>query len=285
MYDLNLKAVPAASDVNYSDSDEICGYRLLLCKMFERAGGFSHPLKTSSTIRMIQAQGLVWLKEVRRVIDDFFNSPIQPDGTDSGITLNDISDLLGSYDFFYRVCNGSPCFDYLRKVRLKTADRWIRGDKSASQTYIALGLLKETDRDIRTMERKYTSYAISIMGNWIDELCTYRKFRDIPAHEAYDRLTYLINTDLLAYFNNEAAVKAKWIKSYMLSNNEIDALDTATLWSYIGFAGTVAMLSRSSHEEQDAQYVRLFSKLAGRPDLNPYYREALEIDLAQYQTA
>jgi len=268
-----------ANKINYTNVDEICGYQLLLCKMFEKAGGFELQFRTNCTVREVQTQGLVWLKIVRNLIEKILKAS---DST-GGLTLNAIPRLLGAYDFFHRVCNGVPEFDYIRKVRLKSADLWVKGNKSISQTNVVLGILHEADRDNRTLEDRYSLFAFSIMGEWIDELTGYGKFHDIGLYEAYDRLAYLLKNDLFVYLDSkeQAKIKAQWAKAYILADEQLDTLSTKDLWSYIGFAQTVSSCRRLPLKDVDAEYVQLFTKLASRPDLHPFYREAIDIDLAQ----
>lgn len=141
--------IPSARTVDYCDADEICGYQMLLCKMFEKAGGLGTGRVSDKEIAAIRREGMSWLKEVRGHIDDLFSSTVTPDKEKSRLALGDLPRILGSYDFFYRICHGAPCFGYLRKLRMMAADRYVKGDRSISQVQVALMLLAEIKRDIR----------------------------------------------------------------------------------------------------------------------------------------
>lgn len=294
-----------ANEIDYTDADEICGYQQLLCKIFERAGGFELPRKTNPTIREVQTQGLVWLERVKNIIEEILapsNAPasISASGSGSGsgstsssisappsgsvLTLDAIPQLLGSYDFFYRVCHRDTCFDYLRRARLRAADRWVKGNNSISQTKVALMLRREFNRDIRTLEQRYIDFSGSVMTSWIDDLECSGRLRDTTPDETYDVLRYLLNENLFAYITDNRS-KIRWIKRYTLSDRELDLLNTKTLWAYIGFDQTVAALTGIPLQEQDARYTRLFTKLSTRHDLHPFYRETIKIDLAKPLTA
>jgi len=275
-----------ATDIDYTDVDAICGYQLLLCKIFEREGGFGFPAVTNATIREVQNQGKVWLKEVKFLIAYILSSPVKAQ-TAPNVTLAAIPDLLDSYDFFYRICNGAPCFDYLREVKLKTADRWLKGDKAISDTDVALLLLSETDRDISTLEKRFYSYAISVMGKWIEELTENGRFINARVPEAYKRLAYLLRRDLFVYLTGkeQPKIKARWIKEYQLTDDRLDLLATKDLCSYITFTNAMSYMGNPVFEDHIARYVHLLYKLVSRPDIHPYYRQGIEIDLEHYKTA
>lgn len=285
--------IPLAADIDYTNVDAICGYQMLLCKIFEGAGGFVHPAVTNATIHAVRQQGLLWLKDVRTLIADILSAPVCGKsalvGMESAefeaqsapcITLAAIPDLLDSYDLLYRVCNGDPCYDYLREVKLKTVNRWLRGDKAISDIDVALLLLSETDRDIRSLEKRYTDYAFSILGKWIDELTRYGRFINTPLAEAYKRLVYLLNDDLFAYLgrkDKQEAAKTAWAKAYIVEDPR--TLDTPALRAYIPFARTLAHLRRTPFEDSEAEYETLAAELASRPDLHPFYRQILRLSI------
>ena len=60
--------VPCAADVDYTNVEEICGYQILLSKIFEESGGFVWPQVVNPIIIEVQRQGAYWLKEVRQII-------------------------------------------------------------------------------------------------------------------------------------------------------------------------------------------------------------------------
>lgn len=273
--------IPEARLINYTDVDEICGYQQLLCRKFEQSGGFAYPYKANAAIRQVQSQGLVWLKKVRGVIDGII------DGSDrSGLTLGAVPRMLNSYDFLYRVCNGRPVSDYTRKVRLRSVDRWLKGDDSLSETDAVIGLLLESERDGMALDDRYMVYAYSVMDKWISEL-TAERFSGLPFQEAYARLTYLLRSDLFAYFGTatQPEIKAKWVRANTLSDSQLDLLSPMELMSYISFTQTVAYLGTQTPEEQDELYVSLHSRLASHSGLHPFYRQSIEIDLANYLAA
>lgn len=130
-------------------------------------------------------------------------------GKPTTFTLAVIPKLLDAYDFYYRICNGESANDYIRNIRLKTAGLWAKGDKSISETYLVLEILKEIQRDSRTLDRKYSMFALGVLGDWVKELISYGKFRNIPKAEAYARLQYLIDDDLFAYLGTKEQASAK----------------------------------------------------------------------------
>ncbi len=270
----------SAADIDYSNIQEICGYQLLMCKIYEREGGLCYPARRNSTIREVEAQGKIWLEKVKGILDDIVS------GKSTTFTLAAIPKLLNAYDFYYRIYNGESANAYIRSIRLNTAGLWAKGNKSISETDLVLELLKEIKRDNRTLDRKYSMFALGVLGDWVKELISYGEFRNIPKAEAYERLNYIIDDDLFAYLSNkeESSAKARWISTYTLSETELDTLDADTLWAYIGFAQSV-LLFNGKFDEYEDQYVRLLSKLAATENSHPFLSQAIKIDFAKYHTA
>lgn len=276
MSTIKYEIIPANS-LDYGNVDEVCAYRSLLCKIYECEGGFNLPAKNTPVTRAISRQCLVWLCEVRILIESILK------GTSTSANLGDIPGLLQSYDFFYRIGHGSPCFDYLREVKIKTADRWVKGDKSISQTDIVLLLLSEVDLNIRDVEERYAKYAINVMSTWVDELIKYSEFKDTPLSETYRRLSYLLNADLFAYMSrkDESKAKASWGSKFTLTEEQIDTLDSRALWAYADFIESIPFASQMEFEHNDSTYMRILSKIATRPDTHPYLAKAIELTLAR----
>lgn len=276
--------IPEADSIDYGNSDEICGYQLLLSKMFELAGGLNVPSTSNREIISIQREGLIWLNKVKGVISSLFMSSIPPDTTDLKINLGDIPAIIGAYDFLYRVCHGSPCFDFIKDIRFKTANRWVKGDRSISEAQVALMLRREINRDIRKVEERYLNFSGSVMDSWINDLNIYGTLKGLSSEDAYQVLDFLLRSDLFA-FGVKKEDKLKWIRTYSLSDVAIDRLDTGAFWAYSGFEQSAAFIVGKSLSEQDEQYTRFLSRILAHPDLNRFIREAITLELAKYQAA
>ena len=277
MFELGTTHIPPAMDVNYSDAGEVCGYQWLLCKKYEQAGGFSFPPVANTVTAGIRKQGMVWLREVRTLIDSVLK------GTQTGdMTLASVPALLSSYEFLYSVCNGANCRDYVRKTAIRTTERWVKGDRSISQTDVTLLLLREIDLDIRAIDNRYIDFALGVMGSWIEELTYYGEFRNTPCDEAYRRITYLLKKDLALFVGSkeQTTVKSQWVRKFTLSDRDIDSLDTPSLRNYITFVNTAAYLDPDNADTHESPYFHLISKLASRPDLDPYNLQALDLELS-----
>ncbi len=277
-------ALPAADRIDYNNVDEVCAYQLLLCKIYEREGGFSSPAANTPAIRELCRQGLIWLREVNRLIDAILSA--DPAARAAGLpTLAAIPGLLASYDLLYRITNGQPCFDYLRQIKLLTADRWLKRDHTISRSEVALMLLSEVDRDIRTLDPRYTDYAMSLMDTWIDQLTRRGRLLDLTPSETYRCLSYLLRQDLFAYFGtkDQPVVKTQWIKRHLLTSDQLDALDLPTLWSYLTFVDTASRLHLHSAGISSSAALRaaLRSRHLRHPDLHSLSRQALTLDLSQ----
>ena len=274
--------IPSASAVNYHDADEVCGYQLLLCKIFEREGGLNYPPTTNRLTAAIKREGKIWLREVKKSVAELFASPITSE--DFGIGLEDIPRILESYDFFYRICHGAACNEFIRDIGLKSANRYVKGDKSITQAQVALMLLKGMERNILTMEDRYLTFSVKEMECWVNDLERTGKIAHVSENDSYDILNYLLIQDLFA-FGIKRDVKLRWIKSYTLSDEVLDSLETKTFLRYIRFNQASEFIAGKSLEEKEAHYISLFSRIAGREDINPFLKEVLAIDLAKYRTA
>lgn len=166
-------------------------------------------------------------------------------------------------------------------------DLWLKGNKSISQTEIVLGLLNEVERDIKSLDSKYSKFAFTVKEDWIKELRMYGRFISAPFDEAYSRMRYLLNSNLSTYVESKELpnLKAQWIKNHLLSETQLDALNTCDLWNYINFVLHTGYHIHLSLKEQDRTYVSLLSRIATRADLHPFYRQAIELDLMNFQAA
>ncbi len=198
--------LPQADCLDYTDLNAICRYQQQLCTLYAQRGGFQSPAPSGSAIRSLLAEGRIWLDNVRSLISGILRSESSP------LTLAALPDLLESYDLLYRICNGVPCHDYLRQVRLAAVQLWLKGDRSISQTDAVLMIAREADRDIRQLEPRYSRYLFQVLQQWIDELNRYGRFRSLPIKEAARRLRYLLDHDLFAYLGSrQQAIKHRWL--------------------------------------------------------------------------
>ncbi|MCM1141512.1 MAG: hypothetical protein NC453_23320 [Muribaculum sp.] len=270
--------VPANS-IDYSNVDEICGYQMLLCKIFEKSGGFGVGVSSGKEIVMVKREGITWLQLVKGAINKVFEAPITYGRTDEELTLGDIPRILTSYDFLYRICHQEPCFTYVRDIILKVTDRWIKGDKSISSTCVTLLLQKEITRDIRLIPKRYSDFAMSTLGSWVKELNISGRLQDISTEDAYSVISFLLWQNL-SVFDVKENDKRRWIETYTLSDSEIDNLDSRALWAYMDFVQNASSFLGESIEEQDEKYNRLISKVASHKDTNRFTCQAIELYLA-----
>lgn len=269
--------ITSATYIDYTDVDAICGYSLLLRKIFEQAREFDNP---TATFRAIKNEGETWLCQVKTLIDNLLTAPDNPRSAFS-TTIAAMPDLIAAYDTLYRVCYRHPCNGYLRRIKLKTVDRWLRGDKTITETDVVLLLLSEADRDIRTLEKRYYDYAFSALGKWIDELTRHAGFINTPKAEAYKRLEYLLKDNLVAYLGRtekQDAAKTAWAKAYHV--DDPTTLDTPTLRYYINFSNAASNIRAIPIKEQFEDYIRLTTELNSREDLDKYLHAALTIDIS-----
>ncbi|MBD5357944.1 MAG: hypothetical protein HDR88_13200 [Bacteroides sp.] len=276
--------LPPANSLDYSDTDEVCAYQSLLCKLLEQGDGLMYAPKQSHEVRTLRTQGQDWLKKVEAVI-----AGILSDHRPDGISLADLPPLLSSYDFLYRVCNGTPCETYIRKVRLQATDRWAKGDRSISETDLVLMLLAEADRDIRSLDPRYSRYAVTMLGKWMDKITRFGSFPTLPSGELYRRLTYLLRANLFVYLGSrdQHRIKQQWVDTHLLTASQPQAsktiqlqnLTTPDLKSYLQFLLTASHLGYLPGTDPDTLYTSFCTLLATRPDLHPLHKEAIEIDL------
>ena len=276
--------IPSAKDIDYTSVDEICGYQMLLCKLFEKAGGFGIGFASSKEIAMVRREGMTWLQNVEEAIKRILYSPGTNDKVVKRLTLGAIPRILTSYDFFYRVCHSGPCFTFVRDTALKVADNWVHGDKSISTACVTLLLLKEIERDILAIPQRYIDFSMRVLDSWIKELRSFGRLQNLSSADSYSVMSFLLLCDLFA-FGVSRAERIQWIETYTLSVGEIDKLDAMTLWAYMDYDQKSSIFSGESITIQDERYVRLISKIAAHPESNRFSREAIELHLAKRQVA
>lgn len=185
-----------------------------LLQRFQQAGGLNLPLETNPEIIAIQREGLDWLREARRQIDTLLSAPIPSPNAKFKNHNSKLPFLLTRYDTVYRIVYGHPDGDYIRQARIQALQRWLKGDTTLSRTDVTLMILHEADRDNRTLDNRYSLFALGILQEWVDELTLYGRFRGIPAPEAHRRLDYILSAPLHAYLGpDETRLKARWAKS------------------------------------------------------------------------
>lgn len=276
--------IPSAKHIDYTNAYEICGYQMLLCEIFERAGGFGVGMSSGKDMIMVRREGLIWLQNVKDAINMALDTPNNSENPTTELTLGDIPRLLASYDFYYRVCHCEPCFTFVRDITLKVADRWVRGNKSITKERVALMLHKEISWDIRSIPKRYVDFAMSMLGSWVKELDSFGRLQNISPEDAYAIVSFLLWQDLFA-FGIKDTDKRRWIVTYTLTDNEIDKLDADTLWAYTDFDQRSSSFLCKSVEEQEERYSRLISRLASFPNTDVFTREAIELYLANSITA
>ncbi len=268
-----MTLLPLARTIDYGDADEIRGYQLLACKIYEREGGLSCP-------SAVRREGREWLAGVRGAVDAMLGRDAR--GRQGAVPPpSSLPKLLESYDLFHRVCLGTPDRLYVSGARLAAAGRYAAGHREVGATGIALMLLEET-RCGTALERRFADYASQTVGGWVDELRFGGRLCGVPPAEAFARLRYLAGADLAAYLGprGQAAEKRRWVAANMVA--DLGALDTPTLGEYSRF-----LLAASAHgllpgigPGEDSLRATLLRALASRPDLHPFSRRAIGLDLA-----
>jgi len=96
----------------------------------------------------------------------------------------------------------------------------------------------------------------------------------------------MLKDDLFAYLGRKEkqdAAKMAWTKRYALE--DLSALDSCTLLQYIGFILTTNQRGYYSNEPEDELYCHLWSEYISLPEVNPFFKQALGMDLAKYAIA
>ncbi len=259
--------IPRAMDIDYNDTEEVYAYSRLLGRSLECHGGLNAPRSNSAIVRALDAEGVYWLTEVRRILVD---DPVSM-----------MPDLLEAYIFFDSICRGRKDICFYNEIRLNAVKRWLSGDKSLNETQIVCLLWPMVYADPRNTDQQYAQYCAICLGSWIKELEKFGRLNGIADTEAYQRLNYVLNHDLFAFIAGgkevERTTKINWAKAYLV--DDISRLDTSTLRAYIPFARTVSYLKRIPFEDSEAEYGALSEELASRTDLHPFYREAIRLGI------
>lgn len=91
------KTIPAANAIDYANVEEVAAYQHLLCKLYERAGGFDYDHKRTQEIIDLRTQASVWLRNAEP------SDVPAPEG----------------YDLLHRIVHGRPAPEFL-------ADRYLQ---------------------------------------------------------------------------------------------------------------------------------------------------------------
>ena len=167
--------------------------------LYCEAGGFADAPLSTARQRDLRRQARQWLDQVRPLLETLSNPTPQKirtvdndDNADNDENSAALSAALRAYDMMHRVAHGAPDPDYVRRIRLNLVQRWARGDRSLSQTEIALMIADEIDRDISTLPARYITFYLDLQSRWIRELAAHGTFPGLPAEETYLRLARLL---------------------------------------------------------------------------------------------
>ncbi|MBD5356214.1 MAG: hypothetical protein HDR88_04305 [Bacteroides sp.] len=196
---------------------------LLLLKQYETEGALNSPRTNSLTVKSIDREAETWLKNVENLLlpktpAPTITSPKTSIPSPSCPKLPtcptaSVPSLLSAYDLIHRACRQTPpSTEFLNSVRKATADRWLAGDKSLSQTQLMLLLWHMMDQD-----RHYRDFCLTLNDSWIRELLKYGRFRGITPEEATLRLNHILSQDLTLYLGTspttQSAHRRRWSRS------------------------------------------------------------------------
>lgn len=264
-------AFPKASDIDYFNTGEAEGYSVYLLKLYERDGGFKLQPKVTREMRAIEAELQIWCDKVKDMLMD--------------APLPDLHVLIFSYNLPYRVVyQQAPSESFMRKVRINAVQRWAKGDKSITSTIVAKILWDEIyNKNFKTLDKKYGLFYFGLIDDWVKELQRTGTFAGVSQFETFLRLRILMTEDLFAEYGSKGAAqdKRRWAKSHQVK--DLSSLDTPTLRCYIGFSNAASNVRAIPMKEQLKDYIRLYTELDHRSDLDPYLHAALKIDIALKQ--
>lgn len=191
----------------------------------------------------------------------------------------DAAILLECYGMTYLIGYGhTPDNDYIIRQQQRIFTAWQSGNKRIDDSAVFGILASEMlQRGPGAPPEHITTY-LAIKDQWIATLLEHNRFADTTVCENYRRLTLIMRENLDGYCKNQRAIKRRWYEHNRTDN--LTALDTHALQSYrnLACALTPAVLSAKAWQTLDR---RILSELTGRPDLNPYAREAFRLALHQ----
>ncbi len=260
--------LPKASDIDYLNTDQVEGYSLYLLKLYEQNGGFRLQRQVTNEMRAIEAELRIWCDTVKDMLMD--------------APLSDFHVLIASYDLPYRVVyRQAPSESFMRKVRTNAVQRWAKGDKSITSTTVAGILWNEIySRSFKTLDKKYGLFYFGLVNDWVKELQRTGTFAGISQVETFSRLRILMTEDLFAEYGSKGAEqdKRKWANRHQVKN--LANLDTQTLRYYINFSSAASNIRAIPMKAQFEDYIRLYTELNSREDVDKYLHAALNIDIA-----
>lgn len=259
---------PKASDIDYLNTDQVEGYSLYLLKLYEQNGGFKMQRQVTGEMRAIEAELRIWCDTVKDMLMD--------------APLPDLHVLIASYDLPYRIVyRQAPSESFMRKVRTNAVQRWAKGDKSITSTTVARILWDEIySMSFKTLDKKYSIFYFDLIEDWVKELQRTGTFTGISQIETFLRLRIIMTENLFAEYGSKGAEqdKRKWANRHQVK--DLSALDTPTLRYYINFSNAASNIRAIPMKAQFEDYIRLYTELNSRADIDRYLHAALNIDIA-----
>lgn len=225
---MHLPDIISADSIDYANAPEAIGYQRWLASIYKSEGGFSYPRPTSPLLQILRNEALRWLQSVEASID--------------GYRLADITAIIPTYDFTYRICHQRPPLRFLKETRLKAINRWLKGDKSITATTVALMIGDQMDLDINSIDRRFILFYFDQLSQWVAELLTHSRFNGITAAEAYARLNRLLKENLSTSLGSrQEEMKRQWVSNHIVA--DVSALDPATFDAYTSLMLTATTLN------------------------------------------
>lgn len=255
--------IPAACGVDLTDAASIEGYKYLLIKLYEKAGGLSFPqTKVTGEMRAIEREFVEFVRLLTPLL--------------STAPLPDLPNILDSYDVSYRL--GYKCIPSVgqyRNARINAIQRWAKGERTISSDALALLIAPEVNRDIRTLDSRYSAFYCQKLGEWVKIFAQHGRVPNVTLSENYEILCHLISTDLFAYLGNtqkQQSAKRRWAEQNLVA--DISTLSTPALKAYYLFTQSALTLLDTTDI-----YPYYLAELSSRHDLDPYFRQAIELEL------
>ncbi len=259
---------PKASEIDYFNISEVEGYSLYLIKLYERNGGFRLQRQVTREMKAIEAELRIWCDKVKDMLID--------------APLPDLHVLIASYDLPYRVVyRQAPSESFMRKVRTNAVQRWAKGDKSITSTTVAGILWDEIySLNFKTLDKKYGLFYFGLIEDWVKELQRTGTFTGISPIETYMRLRILMTEDLFTEYGSKGAEqdKRRWANRHHVK--DLTTLDTPTLRYYINFTNAASNIRAIPMKAQFEDYIRLYTELNSRADIDKYLHAALKIEIS-----
>lgn len=253
------------SKVDFNDIEGIVGFATLILAHANQSGIIGGTAsRQSREVIHITETAKRWVNGVKYMLPE--------------MSVADAFKLVDLYDLIHRIGFRKPAdTSFIDKLILDAFDARIHGDKSVDE----YSLYYAIDIQIRKKNRKFLDKPLRWLSISLDRW--YRDFKnndwmELSDYDILRQCCVLLRADLFVFDANQDDFKKKLVKD---NRHYLDETEGMTLPELEALSKFLSCSGRYMTQDEHMKYNDvIINVIIMHPDINPYYRQSLEMNLA-----